>query len=257
MNPASFDLTGRTALVTGSSRGIGLAIARGFAAAGARVVLNGRDPATLEAAARELPVEAAARVATRAFDVTDEAAVIDGIAAIESSVGPVDVLVNNTGIQIRAPLDQFATADFERLLATNLTSAFVVARTVARSMIRRGRGGKIINVLSVNAEHARASIAPYSASKGGLKMLTKGMCVDWAKHGIQVNGLAPGYFATEMNRALVDDADFSAWVARRVPTGRWGRVEELQGAAVFLASPASDFVNGHVLVVDGGMVAGL
>jgi gluconate 5-dehydrogenase len=196
------------------------------------------------------------RAAGGAFDVTDEDAVERAVEAIERDTGPLDVLVNNTGIQIRAPLETFATADWNRIVQTNLTSVFLVSRAVARRMIAR-RSGKIVNVLSVNSEAARYSIAPYSATKGGLKMLTKGMCVDWARHGIQVNGLAPGYFETELTRPLVQDADFTAWIERRVPAGRWGKVDELAGAAVFLASPASDFVNGHVLVVDGGMTASL
>jgi gluconate 5-dehydrogenase len=255
MTLALFDLSGRTALVTGSTRGIGRALAEALAGAGARVVVNGRDPATVQAARDEMGAQGL-RAAGRAFDVTDEDAVERAVEAIERDTGPIDVLVNNTGIQIRAPLENFATADWNRIVQTNLTSVFLVSRAVARRMIPRRRG-KIVNVLSVNSEAARYSIAPYSATKGGLKMLTKGMCVDWARHGIQVNGLAPGYFETELTRPLVQDADFTAWIERRVPAGRWGKVNELAGAAVFLASPASDFVNGHVLVVDGGMTAGL
>jgi gluconate 5-dehydrogenase len=255
MTLSLFDLSGRTALVTGSTRGIGRALAEALAGAGARVVVNGRDPATVQAARDEMGAQGL-RAAGRAFDVTDEDAVERAVEAIERDTGPIDVLVNNTGIQIRAPLEDFATADWNRIVQTNLTSVFLVSRAVARRMIPRRRG-KIVNVLSVNSEAARYSIAPYSATKGGLKMLTKGMCVDWARHGIQVNGLAPGYFETELTRPLVQDADFTAWIERRVPAGRWGKVNELAGAAVFLASPASDFVNGHVLVVDGGMTAGL
>jgi len=250
-----FDLRGRRALITGSSRGIGLALAAELARAGAAVVLNGRDPATLEAARAALAAQGLS-AAIAAFDVTDEAAVNEAVARIEREAGPIDILVNNTGIQIRAPLDSFATADWRRIVDTNLTSVFLVSRAVVQGMIARKRG-KIVNILSVNSEAARASIAPYSATKGALKMLTKGMCVDWARYNIQVNGLAPGYFDTELTRPLVADAEFTAWVERRVPAGRWGRVEELGGAAVFLASPASDFVNGHVLFVDGGMTASL
>ena len=251
----SFDLTGRRALVTGSSRGIGLALAAALGSAGASVVLNGRDPSTLDAAARTLR-EAGLSTAVAAFDVTDEAAVEAAIETIEREQGPIDILVNNTGIQIRGPLDQFDSADWRRIVDTNLTSVFLVGRAVARRMIPRGRG-KIINILSVNSVAARASIAPYSATKGALKMLTQGMCVDWARHGLQINGIAPGYFDTELTRPLVADPEFTAWIGKRVPAGRWGRVEELGGAAVFLASPASDFVNGHVLFVDGGMTASL
>ena len=249
----SFDHTGRNALVTGSTRGIGRALAQALAGAGARVVLNGRDPATVEAARRELAA-GGAQALGQAFDVTDEAAVTAGIEAIERDTGPIDILVNNTGVQIRAPLQDFTTADWNRIVQTNLTSAFLVGRAAARHMIARGRG-KIVNVLSVNAECARYSIAPYSATKGALKMLTKGMCVDWARHNIQVNGLGPGYFATDLTRALVEDPEFTAWIQRRVPAGRWGDVAELGGAVVFLASPASDFVTGTILYPDGGTMA--
>jgi gluconate 5-dehydrogenase len=250
-----FDLTGRRALVTGSSRGIGFALAAALGAAGATLVLNGRDPARLAAAGETLRAQGLA-VSEAVFDVTDEKAVNDAIAGIEGKQGAIDILVNNTGIQIRAPLDQFDSADWRRIVETNLTSVFLVSKAVAGRMIARGHG-KIINILSVNSVAARASIAPYSATKGALKMLTQGMCVDWARHGLQINGIAPGYFDTELTRPLVNDPEFTAWIGKRVPAGRWGRVEELGGAAVFLASPAADFVNGHVLFVDGGMTASL
>lgn len=250
-----FDLSGRTALITGSSRGIGKALAAGLARAGARVVLNGRDEAVLAATQAEFK-QAGFDVVAQPFDVTDESAVTAAIAAIESSVGAIDILVNNTGVQIRGPLENYSSTDFQRIVQTNLVSVFLVSKAVAQGMIQRRRG-KIINVLSVNAECARYSIAPYSATKGALKMLTKGMCVDWARYNIQTNGLAPGYFETDLTRTLVADAEFTAWIKSRVPTGRWGQVEELAGAAVFLAAPASNFVNGHVLYVDGGMTASL
>jgi gluconate 5-dehydrogenase len=253
LNP--FDLSGRLALVTGSSRGIGRALAQALAKAGARVVLNGRDTATLQAT-RDALAGSGLSVESCAFDVTDEAQVDAAIDRIESEFGAIDILVNNTGVQIRGPLENFATQDWNRIVQTNLTSVFLVSRAAVQRMIARRRG-KIVNVLSVNAECARYSIAPYSATKGALKMLTKGMCVDWARHNIQVNGLGPGYFATDLTRPLVDDKEFTAWIERRVPAGRWGDVEELGGAVVFLASPASDFVNGHVLYVDGGMTASL
>lgn len=254
MSLAQFDLSGKRALVTGSSQGIGLALAQALAGAGAHVILNGRDAAKLERA--RTGFSGGCKVSLCAFDVTDEAAVKSSIDSIERGTGPIDILVNNTGVQIRNPLEDFATADWHRLMATNLTSVFYVSRAVVRYMIPRKRG-KIINICSVNSEAARYSIAPYTASKGALKNLTKGMCVDWARHGIQANALAPGYFDTELTRSLVENAEFTAWLKNRTPAQRWGDVKELGGAAIFLASAASDFVNGHVLYVDGGMLAGL
>ena len=250
-----FDLSGRLALVTGSSQGIGYALAGGLAGAGAEIVLNGRDPAKLSAAAERLRAEGA-KVHAAPFDVTDAAAVTDGIAKIEAEIGPVEILVNNAGIQRRGALEDFSVETWHELMQTNLDAVFFVGQAVARQMIPRGRG-KIINICSVQSELGRPTIAPYTASKGAVKMLTKGMCIDWGKHNIQVNGLAPGYFKTELNAALVADETFSAWLAGRTPAGRWGDVEELIGAAVFLASPSASFVNGHVLYVDGGITSSL
>ena len=249
MSHPVFDITGRVALVTGSSRGIGRALAQGLLAAGCTVVLNGRNREALALTRDELSAQHA-----EAFDVTDSAAVAEGIARIEDHVGPIDILVNNTGVQHRQTFIEFSDEDWHRLLETNLTSAFLVGREVARRMVPR-RQGKIINICSVQSETVRPGIAPYSATKGGLRLLTKGMCADLGPSGIQVNGLAPGYFDTELTAALVADEDFSAWVRRRTPAGRWGRVEDLVGALIFLASPASDFVNGQLLVVDGGMLS--
>ncbi|MFF0462122.1 SDR family oxidoreductase [Streptomyces mexicanus] len=246
-----FDITGRTALVTGSSRGIGLALARGLAEAGCTVVLNGRDGDALAKAAAALPGE---RVHTAAFDVTDSAAVAIGIADVEERVGPLDILVNNAGMQLRAPLTEFTDTDWHRILDANLTSAFLVGREAARRMTGRGHG-KIINICSLQSEVVRPGIAPYAATKGALKMLTKGMCADWGPYGVQVNGLGPGYIDTELTRPLVEDEEFSAWVRRRTPAGRWGRTEDLVGGVLFLASPAADFVSGQVLYVDGGMTS--
>jgi gluconate 5-dehydrogenase len=251
----SFDLAGRTALVTGSSTGIGLALARGLAQAGATVVLNGRRKEPLEAAAAALRAEGAS-VHAVAFDVTDGSAVTDSVSRIERDIGAIDILVNNAGVQRRAPLEDFAHADWHELIKTNLDSVFFVGQAVARHMIPRGHG-KIINVCSVQSELGRPNIAPYTASKGAVKMLTKGMAIDWGPHGIQVNGLGPGYFKTELNDALVKNAEFSAWLIGRTPSRRWGDVEDLAGAAVFLASDASKFVNGHILYVDGGVTATL
>jgi gluconate 5-dehydrogenase len=253
-NPV-FDLSGRTALITGSSQGIGLALAQGLAQAGAAVVLNGRDETKLAAAAATLQA-AGARVAIAAFDVTDAAAIPGAIDRIERDFGPLGILINNAGIHRRAPLIEMTDAQWREVLDTDLTSAFLVARTVAPRMIARG-AGKIINICSVISEVARPTIANYAAAKGGLKMLTRAMAVEWARHGLQCNGIGPGYILTELNRPLVENPEFDRWIRARTPAGRWGRPEELAGAAVFLASPASDFVNGQILYVDGGLLAGI
>ncbi|MBX3605154.1 MAG: SDR family oxidoreductase [Piscinibacter sp.] len=251
----SFRLDGRLALVTGSSAGIGLAIARALGQAGAAVVLNGRDAARLADAAQALRAEGLT-VHERGFDVTQRAAVEAGVEAIERELGPLAILVNNAGMQRRAPFQDFAPADWEQLLRTNLDSAFHVGQVVARCMIPRGRG-RIINICSVMSEVGRPGIAPYTASKGALKMLTKGMAIDLGPLGLTVNGIGPGYFKTELNRALVDDAAFSGWLVGRTPSRRWGELDDLAGAAVFLASDAAAFVNGHILYVDGGVTASL
>jgi gluconate 5-dehydrogenase len=246
-----FDLTGRRALVTGSSQGIGLAIARGLAQHGASVVLNGRDPVKLQVAADSLENEGyEARAAD--FDVTDPDAVKRGVEAIEHGIGAIDILVNNAGMQFRSPLEDFSIDRWEQLMKTNVSSVFYVGQAVARHMIGRGQG-KIINIASVQSELARPGIAPYTATKGAVKNLTRGMCADWAKHGLQINAIAPGYFKTPLNQALVDNPEFSSWLEKRTPAARWGDVEELVGAAVFLAGKASSFVNGHTLYVDGGI----
>jgi gluconate 5-dehydrogenase len=250
-----FDLTGRTALVTGSSRGLGAAIAGGFAEAGARVVINGRDQARLAEAAAAFKARGI-DVETSLFDVTDDSAVTAEIARIEAEVGPIDILVNNAGLQQRAPLEEFPLADFRRMLETHVTAAFVTGRAVAAGMIRRRRG-KIINICSLMSEVGRNTITPYTTAKGALKMLTKGMAVEWAKHGLQINGIGPGYFATEMNKALIENPEFDRFVRSRTPAGRWGDPGELIGPAVFLASDASNFMNGQILYVDGGILASL
>jgi gluconate 5-dehydrogenase len=249
----NFDLSGRRALITGSGQGIGLALAEALGRAGATVVLNGRVAEKLDAAAARLRGEGLA-VETAAFDVTDVAAARAAVDRIEREQGPIGILVNNAGIQRRAPLEEFEPEVWAELMRTNLDSVFYVAQAVARHMIPRGQG-RIINIGSVQSELGRPTIAPYAASKGAVKMLTRGMCADWARHGIQVNGIGPGYFATEMNRKLVEDAAFSDWLCRRTPAGRWGQVAELGGAAVFLASDAASFVNGQMIYVDGGMTA--
>ena len=250
-----FGLSGRRVLVTGASKGIGFALARGLGQAGASVVLNARTEAALNAAAESLVKEGIDATAT-AFDVTDAAAVAVGIDALEESGQSIDIHINNAGMQFRTVLQEFPLAAWRQLMSTNLDSASFVGQAVSRHMIERGRG-KVINICSVQSELGRPGIAPYAASKGALKMLTKGMCIDWAPHGIQVNAIGPGYFKTELNQALVDDPQFSAWLEGRTPARRWGDVEELVGAAVFLASDASSFVNGHVLYVDGGITSSL
>jgi len=250
-----FDLSGRRALITGSSTGIGYALARGLAGAGAEVILNGRNEARLAETADRLRNEGlTAHIAS--FDVTSAGDVAAAIERIEREIGPIDILTNNAGMQRRAPLEQFSQAQWQELMTTNVESVFLVAQAVARHMITRGRG-KIVNICSVQSELGRPNIAAYTASKGAVKMLTKGMAIDWGQHGIQVNGLGPGYFKTELTEALVKDEAFSNWLIGRTPSRRWGDVEDLVGAAVFLSSNASNFVNGHILYVDGGVTATL
>jgi len=251
----TFRLDGRLALITGSSAGIGLALARGLAQAGASVVLNGRDAERLAAAVTGLAAEGL-KVHASSFDVCDAAAVEAAVADIESEIGAIHVLVNNAGIQRRAPFHEFKADDWQAIMRTNLDSMFIVGQAVAKRMVPR-KAGRIINICSVQSELGRPGIAPYTASKGAVKMLTKGMAIDLGPHGINVNGLGPGYFKTELNAKLVADETFSGWLINRTPNRRWGDVEELAPAAVFLASDASRFVNGHILYVDGGVTATL
>jgi gluconate 5-dehydrogenase len=248
-----FSLQGRRALITGASRGIGHAIATALAGAGAHVIINGRTSAALAEAAT-LIRSTGARVDISSFDVTDARQVNAGVDAIEATLGPIDILVNNAGIQRRGALETFDDQDWHDLIACNLDSVYYVSKAVARHMIPRGRG-KIINIGSVQCELARPGIAPYTATKGAVRNLTRGMCADWARHGLQINAIGPGYFDTPLNAALVADPVFDEWLCKRTPAGRWGRLEDLHGAAVFLASGASDFINGQVLYVDGGIVA--
>lgn len=252
LSSSLFDLTGRRALVTGSSSGIGLELARGLAQHGASVVLNGRDERRLETAASNLRSDGL-EVEVAVFDVTDELSVTSGTAEVLKG-GPLDILVNNAGIQRRVSLLDVTLEVWEEVLRNNLTSALLVSRAVAPQMIARG-GGKIICTLSLMSELGRRTTGPYAASKGGLKMVVKAMCAEWAEHNVQINGIGPGYFETEMTAPLVQDEQFSGWVRDRTPAGRWGQPQELAGAAVFLASRASNFVNGQVIYVDGGMLA--
>ncbi|MBB5720841.1 gluconate 5-dehydrogenase [Loktanella ponticola] len=255
MSTSLFDLTGKRALITGSSQGIGFALAKGLAAAGAAIVLNGRDVGKLEQAAVKLR-EAGGSVDGLPFDVTDHAAVKAAVDGFETTTGSIDILVNNAGMQHRTALEDFPADAFERLLQTNIASVFHVGQACAKHMIKR-KAGKIVNIASVQTALARPGIAPYTATKGAVANLTKGMATDWAQYGLNCNALAPGYFDTPLNAALVADPEFSTWLAKRTPAGRWGNVEELVGACIFLSSAASTFVNGHCLYVDGGITASL
>ena len=253
MKSSIFDLGGRTALVTGSSRGLGRAMAEGLAAAGARVLINGTEGSRVEATVAAL--RAAGHAADAAvFNVTDEAAIKQAFAGFDATGVEIDILVNNAGIQFRRPMVELETADWQRVIDTNLTSAFVIGREAARRMIPRGRG-KIINIGSLTSALARATIAPYTVAKGGVKMLTQAMAAEWAEHGIQANAIGPGYMITDLNQALIDNPAFDTWVKARTPARRWGRPDELIGTVVYLASPASDYVCGQIIYVDGGMMA--
>lgn len=250
-----FDLTGRTALVTGSSQGIGFALAKGLAEAGAAIIINGRDKTKIASAAAELS-SIGPKVYQLAFDATDHGAAKVAVDGFEAETGPIDILINNAGMQHRTPLEDFPPEAFEKLLSTNISTVFNVGQAVANHMIKRN-AGKIINIASVQTMLARPGIAPYTATKGAVGNLTKGMATDWAQYGMQVNAIAPGYFDTPLNAALVADPEFSAWLEKRTPAGRWGNVDELVGACIFLSSAASSFVNGHTLYVDGGITASL
>ena len=248
-----FDLSGRTALVTGSSRGLGRAMAEGLAQAGARIVVNGTDPAKVGEAVAEFKA-AGHQAVPCAFNVTDEAAIVKAFKDLDAAKIEVDILVNNAGIQFRKPMVELDTSDWQRVIDTNLTSAFVIGREAAKRMIPRGRG-KVINIGSLTSELARGTIAPYTVSKGGIKMLTKMMAAEWGQYGIQANTIGPGYMITDMNEALINNPQFDAWVKGRVPQKRWGKPEELVGTAVYLASSASDYVSGQIIYVDGGMIS--
>jgi gluconate 5-dehydrogenase len=254
MSMQLFDLGGRTALVTGSARGIGACIAAGLGAAGAQVVVNGRRSEAVDTAVQALRDKGiAARGAV--FDVADETAVLAAFEAFDRDGVEIDILVNNAGIQHRQPMVELALADWQRVLDTNLTAAFLVGREAAKRMIARGRGGKIINIGSLTSEAARATVAPYTVAKGGIKLLSRAMAAEWAKHDIQANSIGPGYILTDMNEALIANAQFDAWVKSSNPSGRWGRPDELVGTAVYLASAASNYVNGQIIYVDGGWLA--
>jgi len=250
---STFDLAGRIALVTGGGSGLGFAIARGLADAGARVAINGRDRAKLDTAARTL-ADSGINVRVQPFDVTDEAAVAEGMAALERDLGPVDILVNNAAVNRRQRFEDFSLDDWRALQASNVDGPFLALRAVIPGMKARRRG-KIVNICSLASDIGRPNITAYATSKGALKMMTRSLAVELAPHNVQVNGIAPGFFKTAMNAPLIADAEFSAWVGRRTPAGRWGEPDEIAGAAVFLASPAADYVTGHLLQVDGGFAA--
>jgi gluconate 5-dehydrogenase len=250
-----FSVKDKVAIVTGSTGALGFTFARGLAKHGARVVLNGRNRDKLDHKVQMLREEKL-DVSGYSFDVTRSDQVNTSIQLIEEEIGPVDILVNNAGITLRAPLEEFKDEDWHTVIETNLTGPYLVSKAVARHMIKR-RKGKIINIGSVQSELGRATIAPYTASKGGVKLLTRGMAIDWARYNIQVNGIGPGYFKTEMTRPLYENPEFDAWLCGRTPSSRWGEPEELIGALLFLCSNASSYVNGHMLYVDGGLLSSI
>lgn len=254
MSSKLFDLSGKTALITGSSRGLGLAFAEGLAEAGAALVVNGSNKERLAETAAGLRKKGY-KVDESAFDVTDEQAIVEAFKGFDAADLAIDILINNAGIQLRKPIVELSLAEWQKVIDTNLTSAFLVGREAARRMIARGNGGKIINIGSLTSEAARATVAPYTTAKGGIKMLTRAMTAEWAERGITVNAIGPGYIATEMNRALLDNVAFDSWVKQRTPSRRWGTPADLVGTVVYLAAPASDYVNGQIIYVDGGMLA--
>jgi gluconate 5-dehydrogenase len=253
-SPSLFDLSGRTALITGSSRGIGFAFAQGLAEAGAKVIVNSRQAAVVDEAVKKLQALGLDAVGA-AFDVADEASVEAAFAGFDEQGLAVDILINNAGIQHRQPMVELSLADWQRVMDTNLTAAFLVGRAAARRMIARGQGGKIINIGSLTSEAARATVAPYTVAKGGIKLLSKAMAAEWAQFNIQANSIGPGYILTDMNEALVNNPSFDAWVKSSNPAQRWGQPEELVGTAVFLSSAASNYVNGQIIYVDGGWLS--
>lgn len=253
MSLSLFDLTGKTALITGSSRGLGRTFAEGLASAGARIVLNGVNESRLAEAVAEMRADNH-DVLSAAFDVTDEAAIVSTFNDFDKNGIEIDILINNAGIQFRKPMLELETTDWQRVIDTNLTSAFVIGREAAKRMVTRGKG-KIINIGSLTSELARATVAPYTVSKGGIKMLTKSMAAEWGDKGIQANAIGPGYMVTDMNEALINNPDFDAWVKGRTPMQRWGKPEELAGTAIYLASDASNYITGQIIYADGGMIS--
>lgn len=254
MSRELFDLTGKLAFVTGSTRGLGNAFARGLAAAGANIILHGRDVTALKTEQEAISQSYGVEVNTISFDVSDRDSITQGVNQLLNDFGTPDILVNNAGVQRRNPFNEFDFDDWEDVIRVNLSSAFYVAQPITKKMAERG-SGKVINIASVMSQLARQTIAPYGASKGGILMLTKGMAADLARHNIQVNAISPGYFASEMNTALTSNPEFNTWIEQRTPAQRWGNPEELVGTLVFLSSAASSFVSGQNIFVDGGMTA--
>jgi gluconate 5-dehydrogenase len=252
--PSIFDLTGRTALITGSTRGIGRALAHGLAQAGAKVVLNGRQQGDVVAQVKAFQ-QMGFEIDGAAFDVTDEKSIETAFESLNARGIHVDILINNAGIQHRQPMVDLALADWHRVINTNLTAAFLVGKAAAKRMIAKQSGGKIINIGSLTSEAARATVAPYTVAKGGIKMLSRAMAAEWAQFNIQANTIGPGYIQTDMNTDLVNNPTFDAWVKSSNPAQRWGKPEELIGTAVYLASSASNYVNGQIIYVDGGWLS--
>ncbi|WP_439259170.1 SDR family oxidoreductase [Lonepinella sp. BR2930] len=249
-----FNLVGKTALITGSSRGLGFCYAKGLAEAGAKVLLNGTNQSTLDKAIGSLR-DAGHQVSGYLFDVSNEKQIIDTFKKMDNDEEHVDILINNAGIQHRQPLVELELKDWQRVIDIHLTGTFLVSREAAKRMIQRNSGGKIINIGSLTSEQARATVAPYTAAKGGIKMLTKSMATEWGIHNIQVNAIGPGYILTDMNTALIDNPEFDAWVKNSNPAHRWGKPEELMGTAVYLSSAASNYVSGQIIYVDGGWLS--
>ncbi len=248
-----FSLAGKTALITGSSRGLGRAFAEGLAAAGATVILNGTNSERLSQACKEMS-DAGMKVDMSLFDVTDEAAIKAAFDRFDAAGMQIDILINNAGIQFRKPMLELDTADWQRVIDTNLTSSFMIGREASKRMVKRGHV-KIVNIGSLTSELARATVAPYTVAKGGVKMLTKAMAAEWGEHGLQANAIGPGYMLTDMNAALTSNPEFDAWVKARTPARRWGRPDELIGTAIYLCSDASNYVNGQIIYADGGMIS--
>jgi gluconate 5-dehydrogenase len=249
-----FDLTGKRALVTGGTHGLGMAMAKGLALAGAELIINGTTPEKMDAALNEYKNQGH-RATGYLFDVTDDVEAEENVSRIETEIGPIDILVNNAGIIKRIPAAEMETADFRKVVEVDLVGPFIMSKYIGRRMITR-RAGKIINICSMMSELGRNTVSAYAAAKGGLKMLTRNLATEWGKYNIQINGIGPGYFRTSQTAPLIVEGNpFNEFIVSRTPAGRWGNPDDLMGAAIFLASNASDFVNGQIIYVDGGILA--